>query len=158
MIQRQQHRGVVGISDHRDPVVRICGHQGADGGLCRGQHGLRFRIRVSHFRRHIQNQYGVDGDSGGIHDGGRRAQAGQGHQKVGVSIFLHCVGIQSIYGGAGQCNILRGHRLVRPNASDVLGGQVCVFAYAEQVLPVGVGGLVRSDRGGVWACGQRRSR
>ena len=143
MIQRQQHRGVIGISDHRDPVVGICGHQGADSGFCRGQHGFRFCIRVSHFWRHIQDQHGVDGHTDPVHNGGRRAQAGQGHQKVGVSLFLHRVVLQPIYVGAGQCDILGGHGLVRPDASDVLGGQVGASAHTEQVLPVGVGGRVR---------------
>ena len=143
VIQRQQHRGVIGISDHRDPVVGICGHQGADSGFCRGQHGFRFCIRVSHFWRHIQDQHGVDGHADPVHNGGRRAQAGQGHQKVGDSLFLHRVVRQPRYNGAGQCDILGGHGLVRPDASDVLGGQVGASAHTEQVLPVGVGGRVR---------------
>ena len=146
VIQRQQHRGVVGISDHRDPVVGICGHQGADSGLCRGQHGFRFCIRVSHFWRHIQDQHGVDGDADPVHDGGRRAQAGQGHQKVSVSLFLHRVVRQPLYGGAGQFDILGGHGLVRPDASDVLGGEVLISSHPEDILPAGQGAGVR--RGG----------
>ena len=143
MIQRQQHRGVIGISDHRDPVVGICGHQGADSGFCRGQHGFRFCIRVSHFRRHIQNKHSINGHVGLIHDGGRRAQGGQADQEVGIRLLGDRHILADI---TAEADILGGHSFIRPDASDVLGGEVLISSHPEDILPAGQGAGVR--RGG----------
>ena len=139
-VEGQDRGGGVVIDHHTYSVVGVGGQQVPQGGVGRRDHLIYIRL---HLGRHVQHQDGVRGDGGLVHNGGRRAQAGQGHQKVSVSRFLHRVVRQPRYRGAGQCDILGGHGLIRPDASDVLGGQVCVFAHAEQVLPVGVGGRVR---------------
>ena len=140
VIQRQQGDCRITVRHNSDPVVGVGGQKIFQRVVCCRYHILYIWL---HFRCHIQHDHGVRGHLGLVHDGGRRAQAGQGHQKVSVSLFLHRVVRQPLYGGAGQFDILGGHGLVRPDTSDVLGGQVGASAHTEQVLPVGVGGRVR---------------
>ena len=143
MIQGKEYLGGLRISYDGDSVIWIRIHQSPDSGLGGGKHGIDLVIACPHFRRHIQNKHSINGHAGLIHDGGSRAQGGQADQEVGIRILGNYYIISDV---AGEGDIGCGHSFIRPDASDVLGGEVLISSHPEDILPAGQGAGVR--RGG----------